>query len=175
MSDELETVAGVAPTEGEENGEQPEDLEMKFGEMAAKTAMALRQISQMNQTVAMILVNPALHDGYLKAIMELAEEALPQELKERLPIHPDPDVEEVYIVTGAEVERQFLEQYFGPTENGGSGLIPKMRDHLTRNPYPVVMTIEWLRNRYLDEIAEQVQSKIVRATVNTDLNSLLRR
>jgi hypothetical protein len=171
MSDELENTAGVETTE---SGENQQDAEMNFEEMAAKTAMALQQIARMNNTVAMILVNPDLLEGYVNAVMALPEQAIPQEVKERLPIHPDPDVEEVYIVTGAEVERQFLEQHFGPTEHGGNGLIPRMKDHLTRNPYPVVITIDWLRNRYLDEVADSVSSKIVRATVNTDLNSILR-
>jgi hypothetical protein len=128
--------------------------------LALRCAQAFRQIYQSGDQVAMVLVNPELQEAFTEALQSLPDHIVPPDFKEKLPIMAEPEIPEIHIVTGLEVESRFLEQYFGPPP--GNGLIPRMQEYLSRQPHPIRITLDWLRERYLDEVAERVQPQIIR-------------
>src|ERR1051326_2817952 len=131
-----------------------------------KVAIALNQVYQMGDQAACLLVNPALVEGFREAFAALPDETVPRLFKEQLPIEPDEEVGDIRVITGTDVEAQFLQQYFGPQ---GNGLLPRMQQYLQTQRHPVRITLEALRILYLLDIKERVVPQIIRAPMGAQL------
>lgn len=82
-------------------------------QLALRCAQGFRQIYQSGDQVAMVLVNPAIQERFTEALRSLPDHIVPPDFKEKLPIMAEPEIPEIHIVTGLEVETRFLEQLTG--------------------------------------------------------------
>ncbi len=84
----------------------------------------------------------------------------------QLPIVPDPDIDRVKIITGTDIEMQFLQVKYGPRESGGTGLIPDLKAALERDNSPVRVPADFLRTVYLMELVERIRPKVAQVGVD---------
>lgn len=159
----LRVVEGGAAAE--EAAAPAEEPELNWTEIAKQAAMQIMQTYQAGDTVEMVLIKTAYCEPFTAAYRSMPEEfflqaGFPLELRDALPIVDDPNCPGIQMVKGSVLEAQFLQRFYGPVEQGGNGLLPRMQEELRKRNSHVRMTIEWLRSRYLNELAEEVQPRI---------------
>jgi len=152
--------------------------------LAIKVALGLKQVHQIGDNVAFMLVHPNLFDGLTAALQAMPDEAFPQLFKEQLGIYPDEGANPVRIVTQTDLEGEFLQQYF--TANG---LLPKLQ-HAMQNsmsrlriggqeqdiPNPVRVTLETLRVLFVLDLKERLAPGILRPPMGSQVvQGLLRK
>jgi hypothetical protein len=155
-----------------------------YDSLALKLALGIRNVYQMNDQVAFVLVKPDLREGLIAALNALPDEAYPAQFKEHLGIHADESVEVVRLITQSDVEAMFLEQYF--TANG---VLPRLQHFLQTNtvrlrvgpvesemPMPVRISLETLRFMFLWEQKERLAPQIIKPPLGAQIQtSLLRK
>lgn len=135
-------------------------------QIALRLLQTFRQLGTAGDQVAVVLINPQLKEEFLAAWKELPDGAFHTDadqakvMRDNLPLQEDERVKIAEIIPVSHMEKQFLVQHFGPREEGGNGLLPQMEAYLQEQPYPVRITIDWLRNRYLDQIAERFTRRV---------------
>lgn len=132
-----------------------------FEQMVLQTVQAIRQIAAAGDQLAAIAILPEWETGFKAALASLAEDVLPAEIRDSLPVEADPNATGVNIITRTDLEVQFLAQHFGARERGGNGLLPLMQEYLNRHQSPVRVTPDFLRSLYLQEVKARLGSQIV--------------
>lgn len=161
--------AVVSEMDGEPTGETEGPGETDYVMLAQRCVQLMQRVVQSGDQIAVILVNPAHIEGFKQGFQELPNEILAedpevaQQIKDELPVEPDENVTLLQLVTGGDIEKRFLETYFGPAEYGGNNLIPRMQQALANRQAPVRISIDWLRARFLDEVAQSAVPQVVRA------------
>jgi hypothetical protein len=140
-----------------------ESPELNYEQVMVNFLKGLQQLAQQGIRMHHLRLNPALEAGFKAELERVPEEVLPAEIKAQLQIVADPQEEAIRIITSADIERMFLEQHFGPRDQGGNGLLPEMMKFFAGEMQvgrgvPVQLDLNWLRHRYLDEVAERVSS-----------------
>lgn len=153
-TEELENL----PTEEVEAEDAPPKLDMN--ELSVQVIQALRQIHQSGDTFAAIVCNPSILEEFTAVFRALPSEILPDHVREQLPIVPDPNVDRLKIITGTDIELQFLQVRYGPRNDGGNGLIEDIKSALDREQSPVRVPTDFLRTIYLMELVDKVKPKI---------------
>jgi hypothetical protein len=144
------------------------DEAVDYAAIAAQVAQRVREIAGGGEPIVALLVNPELIDGFKAAWFAIPEEVIPSQFKMSLPIELDDRVD-VQIFTQSQLEQTVLVAHFGPTEQGGNGLIARLQQYLHSINSPVRLTSDVLRMLYFLELKEKVAPQILRA--NTPLNS----
>lgn len=139
--------------------EEPSREELVQG-LAFRVAQAIRQIYQSGDNVVAVAVNPDLLDDFSAAFKALPDEIVDPSFKEGLPIAPDPSIPSLRVITGTELELQFLQTRYGPRDKGGNGFIQDLEEALFRDRCPIRITKEFLQTYFLFELAEKVRPKL---------------
>jgi hypothetical protein len=163
---ELEATELTATEEGTETPEiSPEDqarLEMEA--LAMRVVGGIRQVYQSGDQIVAILTCPDLLEPFTAAFRAIPEQILDPNLRDNVPIAADPNVPQLRLVTGTDLEMQFLTNRYGPREDGGNGLLRDLEQLLMREQSPVRLTHEFMRCLYLMEMVEKVKPKIIAPT-----------
>lgn len=150
------------------------DTEVDYEGLAMEVAVAFSQLYQQGEQVAFLLINPALEAGFRQAFQALPDEAVPQAIKEGLPIHVDADLPRLRIITATDLEYQFLHQYFGPAPHGNNKL-PRLMEYLQKQPYPVRVDLNVLRVLYILDALKRTGIDVEIATPGSQLFTGIRR
>jgi hypothetical protein len=141
---------------------QPAEAEgPDYNRLALEAAHRTLRIFEGNDQVELFLVNPRLSEGFVTAWRALSEELIPAAFRDNVPIVEDEGIEVIHIDTRVQREARYLQNHFGPREQGGTGLIPALLAELDKRRSPVMLGIEFLRFRYLMEMADEVAPRVV--------------
>ena len=134
----------------------------RMGQAALQIGMQMRQILETGEQVVMLLVKPELLTQFEPAFRAVPENILPQEFVASVPLTADPECEGVRIIVRADLIREFLLSYYGPTQAGGNGLLQAMEEAIARIPNcPIRIDLKALEILFLLELKERVKPGLV--------------
>ena len=158
-----ESESEVTTTDEQES--KPPDYE----QMAMQTAMAIRDIYQSGDQVAYIVANPAIKEELEAALKALPEEALPKAFTENLPIEQHEKVQGIQIVTGEQIEMQYLQKYLEQ-----NGTLSRLQQFLSQQPVRVQVTADVLRMIYFQDVLQKIGPRIERPPLGSDVLQVIR-
>src|SRR5438034_993392 len=89
--------------------------------LVMRVVQTLQQIASTGDSFAAIIVNSAIVDEFTSTFRRLPQDIVNDNIKDNLPILADPNVDKVRVITGTDIEMQFLQVRYGPREQGGNG------------------------------------------------------
>jgi hypothetical protein len=112
---ELEATELTVAEEGTESPEiSPEETaKMEMEAMAMRVVGGIRQIYQSGDQIVAILTHPDLLEMFTAAFRAIPEQILDPNLRDNVPIAADESVPQLRLVTGTDLEMQFLTNRYG--------------------------------------------------------------